>query len=110
MEMIFKALQDPIEIRWRLDRARLVCVLRPLKAVVLHLLMHLVQPLQGRSETIGGRWKPEAEALHRQAWLSITPWQRAPEPQPLAALLKPQADSGTAQAAIELFEALGRQR
>ena len=51
--------------------------------------MHLVQPLQGRSETIRGRWKPEAEALHRQAWLTITPWQRAPEPQPLAALLKP---------------------
>ena len=51
--------------------------------------MHLVQPLQGRSKTIRGSGKPEAEALHRQAWLTITPWQRAPEPQPLAALLKP---------------------
>ena len=111
MEMLFKALQDPIEIRGHFDGARLGCALiRPLKAVVLHLLMHLVQPLQGCSETIGSGRKPETEALHRQAWPPITPRQRPPEPQPLAALLKPQADPGTAQAAIELFEALGRQR
>ena len=64
--MLFKALQDPIEIRGRLDGARLACALiRPLKAVVLHLLMHLVQPLQGRSETIRGGGEPEAEALNR---------------------------------------------
>ena len=88
--MLFKALQDPIEIRGRLDGARLAyALIRPLKAVVLHLLMHLVQPLQGCSETIGGGGKPEAEALHRQAWTPITPRQRAPKAQPLAALLKP---------------------
>ena len=110
MELFFKPIQDSIETRWRLNRTRLLHALGPLEAAVLHLLMHLVQPLQRRRQTIGGRRKPQAEALHLQPRLAITPRQWPPQPQPLAALLKPQAHSSTAQAAIELFEALGRQR
>ena len=110
MELFFKPIQGSIETRWLLNRTRRLHALGPLKAAVLHLLMHLVQPLQRRRQTIGGCREPQAEALHLQPRLTITPRQWPPQTQPLATLLKPQAHSSTAQAAIELFEALGRQR
>jgi hypothetical protein len=66
MELILKTLQDPLKTCRGINRARESKTIRPLKRALLHLLMNLMQALQGLPKAVEGGRKAQAESLHLQ--------------------------------------------